>query len=62
MDDTVISRAHDWVQRLPVADNMLLCQRCGIECSIANLPHSGPRCLPHAEMSTSGFKHEGRQT
>lgn len=52
-DLMIISVAHDWVQALPLSDNILVCQRCGYRSHAAI--QERPPCTPHGESITSGW-------
>lgn len=51
--DLILSRAHEWVQKLPLRFGTVVCTRCGIETKISNLGIE--RCIPHFERKSSGY-------
>lgn len=51
------SRAHDWAQTLPLSDSAVVCTRCGMRAPIREMSEA-PRCTPHFESATSGYKEE----
>lgn len=55
-DETILSRAHEWVEKLPVQSGNVKCTRCGVVTRIGEW--DGPRCEPHAEFATSGYVDE----
>ena len=54
--ESIISTAHSFSQKLPLADKVLICARCNLEKKIGQLETK--RCNKHFEMITSGFKPE----
>lgn len=56
-DSCIVSKAHDWVQSLPLSENRLVCTRCGAYTKIGDFEI--PRCKEHNESISSGFIDEG---
>lgn len=49
----ILSFAHEWVQKLPLKDNVLVCVRCKTETVIGDWNIS--TCDPHLESIDSGY-------
>ena len=49
----MLSCAHDWVQKLPLSDNTLMCTRCMQTTQVGYWDTA--RCIDHYEGISSGF-------
>lgn len=52
----ITSRAHDYVEVLPLTRGTLRCTRCGLLVPLASLANQQSTCTPHLESASSGFK------
>ena len=52
--DWMVSTAHEWLQRLPLSDNTLICNRCKHEVIIGD--YGKVLCFEHYEDKRAGFK------
>ena len=55
IDYAIVSRAHNWVQSLPLKDNMLVCVDCGHRQSMKPSPGYQKRCRRKVENILSGY-------
>ena len=54
--DSIISRAHEVAERLPIGGGSYLCLRCGMVGSMREMfRDSEKRCRPHLERDGSGW-------
>ncbi len=54
-DRLIISMAHDWAINISNSGD---CIRCGVHVSGSAEAKTAPRCIPHCESVTSGYKDE----
>lgn len=54
--DDVVSCHHEWMQRLPLRDNVLLCIDCLVEALVKQLPKHRQTCHPKLEEKRSGYR------
>jgi hypothetical protein len=55
---TVVSRAHEVRQDLPLKARQYVCTRCGLRGDLNTL-FGAQRCQPHLEFASSGWIDEG---